>query len=126
MTLAEFREKFLTYRDGVDETSVREKNSQAAVLALERAYAQLGMDERGFADIVISEWITSDDGRLRFDALALVSTFAIKASVSALSQLRARLQGATGPSAHHELRKVDVLMNRLVVGDSSHRGSSDA
>ena len=113
MTLKEMRQVLTTFRTSADRDALRAKDSQSALSELDRVYRSLDVAERRLADQVISEWVTSADEGVRFDALHLVRTFALATSTLALEQLARSLAHSTSPGAPYELAKVNEILARL-------------
>ena len=89
------------------------KNSQGALMELMDLYERFEAEERELADKVIAEWIRSDNKRKRFDALALVDPFGIRAAIGELRSEEVELVGRTDPEAPYELAKVRRILERL-------------
>jgi len=111
-----FREELDRFREEVDREAVEMKDSYLALERLASLYERFDHSERELADRVLSEWVLSEDEAVRFDAMALIRKFGIVTSVSALRQLHARLETATGPGAPYERQKVDGLIAELTSG----------
>lgn len=101
-------------RDQLDADASEAKDSQSAVIELSRRYGNLSPDEKVEVDNLLAEWVLSDDGRLRFDALALIRDHSIRSSLPSLRTLQDRLERATEPSAPYEWAKVNRLIGHLV------------
>ena len=113
MTLDEFRLEMASYRRSADDDATWLKDSQIALEKLSGLYRKFDAAERRMADQVLSEWVSSEDEGLRFDALALIDEFKIDTAISALHELAARLVLSTEPSAPYELKKVQKIIPGL-------------
>ncbi len=67
---------------------------------------------------MLSEWVLAPDEGKRFDAMALIRRFRVKAAEPALVPLAAHLQHAEGPGAPFEREKVNGLLAELANGGS--------
>src|SRR5690606_20743242 len=76
-------------------------------------YRRLSAQERGWADRVALEWLSSEDARLRSEALHLVDHFGINAAADALSALERRLSEDDSGAALTELAGVRAIRSRL-------------
>jgi len=72
------------------------------------------------ADLVLTEWVQSEDENVRFDALALIDGFRIAKAMPALRALAGRLASSDAPGAPYELQKVDRILRGL--GGPLHGG----
>lgn len=108
--------------DEIDQEARWRKDSQSALLALERMYRSLDERERRQADAVIIEWALSEDAKKHFDGLALIDRFCIRAAVSALHELIGRLLNGKEASAPYDLAKVQRILHRISASEerSSH------
>jgi hypothetical protein len=103
-------------REGCTETDAREvgrKNSQGALLEFMQLYESLEPDERFLADQVIADWIESENDRKRFDALAMVDRFRIRAAIGQLRRAEAELASSGDHTASYELAKVRRILLTL-------------
>ena len=107
------RKDWTSLRQELDAAAAGTKDSQSVVIKLSREYAVLSTDERESVDQVISEWVLSDDPKLRFDAMALIGDQHIQSATPALRRLAERLEDAPGPSAPYEWAKVNRLLGQL-------------
>jgi hypothetical protein len=114
MNIAELRRRMCSCRSWIDEEARELKNSQAALPLLFEMYRGLDADERRMANEVIAEWLLSDQESVRFDALALVREFDVRAARTALETLAARLASSTSPSAPYELKIVQRVEQKLL------------
>jgi hypothetical protein len=102
-----------SYRRSVDEEARALKDSYVALDRLHALYTRFDAAERTMADQVLTEWVLSDDEGLRFDALALIDDFKVKAAAAALGLLAGRLASSTAAGAPYELQKVDRILKDL-------------
>jgi hypothetical protein len=112
--LDEFRRQFETWWAGTDAREVARKNSQGALLELMTFYEKLDGADRIMADQVLGEWVTSDNDRKRFDALAMVDQFRIRSAVPQLRALESAIAKRSGHEAPYELAKVRRILERLL------------
>jgi hypothetical protein len=113
MNLDEFRDQLEMYRRRVDEEANSVKDSYLALERLYSLYRSFAADERTMADKVLAEWAISDVEDVRYDALALIDDFKIRAAMPALRLLTARLESSSSPGAPYELRKVTRILADL-------------
>lgn len=113
MMLEQLREQMASYRRSANEQASALKDAHHALERLRALYLRFDADERALADEVITEWASSDDENLRFDALTLIDEFRITRAAGALSTLAARLAGSAAPGAPFELRKVQRIVETL-------------
>jgi hypothetical protein len=113
MTLNEFRESLEAWWLETDAREVARKNSQGALLAFIDLYERLDSDERELADRIIAEWVASGNERKRFDALAMVDHFRIRAATAQLKTAEAELAERKDPEAPYELAKVRRILVRV-------------
>lgn len=116
MTLEEMRSEMEAYRTAVDEQAEAFRDSYYALECLYALYRRFNTDERALAHQVLSEWVVSDDEKLRFDALALIDDFKITEAANALLELERRLTTNNDPGAPYEIQKV-----RRILGDIAGR-----
>ena len=84
-----------------------------ALDGLFRAYERLDPGRRKVVDALLTDWILSDDGDLRYDALELVQEFRIRSALPALGELVERLRGAESPRVRDELPTVERAITSL-------------
>ena len=106
MTLNEFRLEMASYRRSVDDEATSLKSPYVVLERLRTLYDKFDGSERLMADEVLSEWVLSEDEKVRFDALALIDELKIKMAAPALNELATRLASSGAPSAPYELKKV--------------------
>jgi hypothetical protein len=113
MTNENVRADWAALRARLDAEAQAMKFSQAAVIELSRRFGLLDSAERGAVEDVLRDWIRSEDPSLRFDALAIVSDYALTSALPALHDLARRLAGSHAPAAPYEGAKVRRLIERL-------------
>ena len=113
MTLDEFREDLEAWWGETEAREVSRKNSHGALLAFMDLYERLDPNERELADQVIAEWVASENERKRFDALAMVDHFRIRAASAQLRRVEAELVARTDHEAPYELAKVRRILERV-------------
>ncbi|HXG63422.1 MAG TPA: hypothetical protein VNO22_18770 [Planctomycetota bacterium] len=113
MNLEECRATMDACRQAADREAQLLKDSQRALERLDAFYGQLDESERQLADQVISDWTLSEDPKVRFDALHLISEFQIADALPALRKLAERLAASDAVSAPYELRKVNCIIGGL-------------
>lgn len=111
--MSDARSRWANLRQELDEAASGTKDAQSVVLELSRHYAALAADEKRAVDDLLGDWVLSDDPKLRFDALAVISDNNVRAVVPSLRQLADRLEDAAEPSAPYEWLKVNRLLGRL-------------
>ena len=113
MKLDEFRHQMESYRRAADEEAMSLKDSYLALDQLHNLYQKFDTKERTLADRVLSEWVLSEDEKLRFDALALINDFKIVCATPALRKLADRLASSRTPGAPYELNKVRRIIESI-------------
>lgn len=112
MTAAEFD----TMWRRIDAQATAKKDSNQALIRLKDLYASFDAADRQIVDTVLSEWVLLDlNSRRRFDALALIQHFRIRAALPAVLKARCDLKGATDPSVPFEddrLRRIGESLSR--------------
>src|SRR5262249_32861161 len=106
MTLDEFRVEMALYRQAADDDAKSLKDPYITLEKLRSLYMKFDTSERQMADQVLSEWVLSEDEKLRFDALALIDELKVGMALPALHKLAARLASSVEPSAPYELKKI--------------------
>jgi hypothetical protein len=106
-----------TFRTDAEREATVLKESYLELERLLGFYQKLDPAERSMADQVIAEWVLSGDENLRFDALALVDEFRIRAAMPALGALSTRLASSAAPSAPYERQNVDRILLELAQVD---------
>ena len=109
----EFRDQINRWWAETDAEQIAKKHSHAALLKLIALYEGLSHTDRMLADQVLIEWVTSENNRKRFDALAMVERFKIAEAIPALRKLESTLAEAPGAEATHELVRVREVLLRL-------------
>ena len=113
MTFEEFRREMNEYRKSADERAKELKGPQIASEKLRSLYRSFDAQERIMADRVVIEWVLSDEEGIRFDALALVEDFRIRAAIPALRELASRLGNQRTPGAPFERARTDRIIAEL-------------
>lgn len=108
------RRRLAEYRQIVDTEARERRDSYFALEKLRSLYLKLDVDEREAADLVISEWVESDDEGVRFDALVLIDDFKIGKARPALRALMDRLASSSSPGAPYEREKVERIAASLL------------
>jgi hypothetical protein len=109
----EMRAMMARYRRSVDDEGRSLKDPHFALDKLRVLYGKFDDKERLMANIVLAEWIVSEDESLRFDALSLIRHFEIRSALPALEELASHLATRADPEAPFELEKVQRIMARL-------------
>lgn len=60
--------------------------------SLIKLYRNLGPDEQGLANLVLCEWVNSDEPRKQFAALVLIDEFEIAEALPRLRQLASEIE----------------------------------
>ena len=113
MTLVKIRDDMTTCRQEAEYRARDSNNTYVVIERLRKKYIQLDSTERKFADIVISEWILSEDAGVRFDAIDLSHHFNIRRSVPALRRLASILEHSTSIHDIYERKKVVRMIEFL-------------
>ena len=113
MNVDAMRSALAEFRSAADERAAELKDSQFALEELAQLYKRLDDAERALANVVIAEWVASDDEKLRFDALVLIDQYVIRGAVEPLERLAERLGVMRTPGAPYELEKVERILKRL-------------
>lgn len=111
--MSDMRAEWTRIRNEIDTDAIDSKDSQAAVVELSDRYRALSPNERRVVDSVLCDWMLSDDERLRFDALALISEHLILSALPRLRTLSDRLSRESGPGPKYERAKVGRIIARL-------------
>ncbi len=114
MTIDKFRKEMWAYREAADKRANALKESNLAWEWLHDFYQRFDAEERKLADLVLGEWVLSDDENVRYDALVLIGDFKIMSTLPTLRQLATRLATSKAPGAPFELQKVDSIIQALV------------
>jgi hypothetical protein len=113
MDFAAFRTAMNTFRRQANEAAAEQKDTMRALEWLRQFYSVLNDEQRVMGAEVLIEWLRSDDGNQRFDALYLVEEFHVLRARGGLDELAKRLVSTTDPSAGFELEKVNRIRRRL-------------
>lgn len=113
MTDDEVRESWRVFREHVVRQERDSKQSGGAVFAEFARYRSLSAEERKIIDGLAIEEIRSPDQGVRFDYLALVREFHLKAAIPALEDLAMRLSHRDDPVAALERKKVLGIIDML-------------
>lgn len=113
MTLNEMREAMDAYWRRVDAEALELKDSQLALERLESLYRRLDAGDRALADVVVTEWVVSDDDARRFDAEVLIERCRIDSAAPALRRLARKLETSAEPGAPFERERVDRILVAL-------------
>ena len=113
MNLSEFRLEMRNYWQAVDTEAKSFKDSDLVREKLHALYEKFDASERQMADEIISEWVSSENEALRFDALVLVDDFKIVVAIPTLRDLASRLASSEAPEAPYELKKVTRILGSI-------------
>lgn len=113
MSLEAFRARLDAWWTDTDARETKRKNSQGALLTFMELYQSLDADKRGWADHIIVEWLDSQNERRRFDALAMVDHFRIRAAIKQLRSHESVLAASKDHQAPYELAKIRRILVRL-------------
>lgn len=116
----QFRAKLSDYWGELNDQAKSYRNSFLVLDRLRQLYAELDVQERGFAERVLCEWVTSEDETLKFDALMLVGELSLNECLPNLQSLERRLTNDPRPGSHYELQKVQRLIDALT--SQGHEG----
>lgn len=97
----------------LDAEAQENKFSHQALLRLIDLYASLGSKERAVVDEVLSHWVLAGNPRQRFDALALIDEFAIRAALPEVRAALEQVDRAKGPSVPTDRAKLERIVARL-------------
>lgn len=114
MNLDVMRSNMNRYRELVSKEALHLKLSSMVLEKLNSFYRQLPSNQVPLADLVLSEWVLSDDEGVRFDALFLIDCFSITAAEPALNELSKRLMLSDEPGAPYERQKVIRIQQGLL------------
>jgi hypothetical protein len=90
-----------------------ETDHGCAVCVVRPLSLSLSEQERAVIDHLLAEQLASDDGSIRFDALALIDEFRITSALPALRQLAMRLETERDWQAPFERKKVIRIIDQL-------------
>jgi hypothetical protein len=113
MNLSDFRTEMYAFWAAAVDEALGLKDAYRSVERLGSFYRNLDQASRELADVVLAEWVLSEDEKLRFDALAVVDDFLVASALPALCQLAARLSSAGTPGAPFEIERVEGIVQRL-------------
>lgn len=99
MTLEEFRSEMDAYWRSVKEEANSLKDPYIVLERLRALYAKFDSEERGMADLVISEWALEGDEDRRSYALTLIEDLRIECAAPSLRALAQRMAYSTELSA---------------------------
>jgi hypothetical protein len=116
MKLEDVRLNMEKYRELADEESRFLKDPHLTLDRMSSRYRAFNSEDRSLADIVIAEWVLSNDQRIRFDALVLIDEFKISTAAAALRTLASRLSLSDAPGAPYELKKVFRILGEFSGG----------
>lgn len=88
-------------------------DSQAVSFGLLSLYESLTLEERELVHPLLTEWLVSDDNRLRYDSAFLISQCGIREMIPAVEAAIAKYQGMLGPEAHFETKKLKRILSEL-------------
>lgn len=77
MNYEEFRSEMNSYHQGAKQDAKAAKNPYVTIQQMRALFKRFDDSERRMAEKVLSEWVLSDDGSLRYDALALIRDFKV-------------------------------------------------
>jgi hypothetical protein len=109
----EFRERMNEFWRSATKDASERKDPHLGILELNALYESFDAEERNLADQVIAGWALSDDEGKRFDALSLISDYAITTAAPLLAKLADRLRTTQTPGAPFELEKVEKILLSL-------------
>jgi hypothetical protein len=118
VSIGEFRAELRLYwKEALREAlAMKESGNSAAVLRLNPLYQSLTSDEREMADLVLREWISSDDGDERWAARSVIWDFHITSAVPDLMRYRDRLVASGDRLERNEADLIRRLLERLESG----------
>ena len=104
------RAEFESFWERLDAEALAAKFSQEATIRLASFYRGLDEDDRAVVDAALAEWVSGENARRRFDALALIHEFEIRSAVPALRERMQSLAGAAeGPLADERARTERIV-----------------
>ena len=113
MTIDEFRVEMNLYRASVDEEARSLKEPYIGLERLLALYDSFDEPECAMADLVIREWVLSEDESVRWDAIALIEERKLQAAAPQLRLLATRLGSSRTPGSPFERKKVIRLLADL-------------
>ncbi len=111
--LDKVRSEMNAYRASACDLAGSLKDSQVVTEKLRAYYERLSLEQKQLADQILCEWALSQDEKMRFDALALIDEFGVKAAWESLHNIEARLASHREPSVPYELKKIRRIIERL-------------
>jgi hypothetical protein len=111
---ADVRDAWLKMWSDADRKLTAAKDSPGVLSVLSDAYAGLPPSDRPVVDAVLVDAVLVEDETRRFDALALIGEFRIRAALPNLQILSRRLRDEVSPGAPYELAKVVRIIDRLL------------
>ena len=91
------------------------RDSQAVVFGLLAAYDALPESDRNEIHLLLSNWLVSDDNKLRYDAACLASERQIKELAPAIQASIDRAERLSGPEPKFEIEKLNRILGELGV-----------
>jgi hypothetical protein len=107
------RAEFESLWDRLDAEALAGKQSQEATVRLTSFYGELDEADRAVVDEALTDWVTADDDRRLFDALALIADFEIRSALPALKRRAESLAGATEGPPKYEREKIERVVREL-------------
>ncbi len=93
------------------------RDSQTVAFGILLEYDLLGPDERKTVFPLLTEWLLSDDNRLRYDAAFVISQRNIHEMVPAVQDALAKCERTAGPEAQFEAKKLRRIIDELTASD---------
>ncbi len=111
--MSDIRRQWEALRGHLEEEAQGSKQSAIVHEGLSRAYAQLAMVDKETVNMVLSEYLLTDDLSKRYDARALVRRFKIVDAMPALLALSAKLRSDPSATARKELELISEIIGEL-------------
>ncbi len=101
-----------TYRK-LAEKAEENRDSQSVAFGLLLAYDELASDEQAEIHELLTEWLVSDDNKLRYDAGFIASERQIVEMIPAFRRAIEWVGEPSGPEARYELEKLNRILSEL-------------
>jgi len=107
------RNKWIEKYDKLTAEAEIHRDSQSVAFGLLDAYDELDAIEKAGIHEILSEWLVSEDNKLRYDAGFITSQRRIVEMLPAIDQAIKSIGEPTGPEARYELEKLSRIRGEL-------------
>jgi len=107
------REYWLKKHEALTKEAETNRDSQSVAFGLLDVYDGLTEDQREDVNEILTDWLVSDDNRLRYDASFLISQRRISSMTGAVKRAIACAESRPGVEASYEVKKLQRIINDL-------------